>query len=75
MRTVDAREITVCPLYYRGDLRTRVMSPHQEEDVMVLILIDTNTGERRMIMVPVRKGPEPTFTAAVLTHTRFAARP
>ncbi len=42
---------------------------------MVLILIDTNTGDRRKIMVPVRKGPEPTSTAAVLTHPRFAARP
>ena len=42
---------------------------------MVLILIDTNTGNRRMIMVPVRKGPEPTSTAAVLTYPRFAARP
>ena len=42
---------------------------------MVLILIDTNTGERRMIMVPVRKGSEPTSTAAVLTHPRFAERP
>ena len=42
---------------------------------MVLILIETNTGERRMIMALVWKGPEPTSTAAILTHTRFAARP
>ena len=49
--------------------------PLIEEGVMVLILIDTNTGERRTIMVPVRKGPEPASTAAVLTHPRFAERP
>src|SRR3712207_8379496 len=33
---------SLCALSHRGDLRTRVPSAHQEEDVMVLILIDTN---------------------------------
>jgi hypothetical protein len=41
---------------------------------MVLILIDNDTGTRRTIAVPLKSRPQPSDSAAVLTHPRFAAR-
>jgi hypothetical protein len=51
-----------------GDVR------RTEEEIMVLILIDTETGTRRTILVPVKNLPEPGAPAAVLSHPRFAVR-
>jgi hypothetical protein len=41
---------------------------------MVLILIDTETGTRRTILVPIKECPQPGAPAAILTDPRFAAR-
>ena len=37
-------------------------------------LIDTVTGTRRIILVPVKARPQPGAPAAILTHPRFADR-
>jgi hypothetical protein len=42
--------------------------------MMVLVLIDIETGNRHMILVPVKGGSRPDAPAAVLTHPRFAVR-
>jgi hypothetical protein len=39
---------------------------------MVFILIDTETGTRRIIFVPVKDRPQQGAPAAVLSHPRFA---
>jgi len=48
--------------------------PRIEEEIMVLVLIDTGTGNRHMIFVPVKGGSQPGAPGAVLTHPRFAVR-
>jgi hypothetical protein len=48
--------------------------PRTEEENMVLVLIDNETGSRRMILVPVKGGSQSGAPAAVLTHPRFAVR-
>jgi hypothetical protein len=45
-----------------------------EEEIMVLVLIDTVTGTRRTILVPVKARPQPSAPAAILTHSHFAVR-
>ena len=41
---------------------------------MVLVLIDTETGTRRTIDVPLKDPPQPGAPAVVLTHPHFAVR-
>ena len=41
---------------------------------MVLVLIDTVTGTRRTILVPVKMSPQRGAPATILTHAHFAAR-
>ena len=41
---------------------------------MVLVLIDTLTGQRRTILVPIRMDAEPGTSATILTHPLFARR-
>ena len=42
-----------------------------EEAIMVLVLIDTVTGTRRTILVPVKACPQPSAPAPILTHPHF----
>jgi hypothetical protein len=41
---------------------------------MVVILIDSETGTRRKILVPLKDRPRQVAQAAVLTHPRFGFR-
>ena len=58
----------------KGTSVQRMVRSAVEEEIMVLVLIDTVTGTRRTILVPVKMGPQRSAAATILTHAHFAAR-